>query len=149
MLIERYSLYGFKPQYQSDLMHTYEFHKNNFNINDFLEHLRWIIQQNHEKLLKFYEENMDDLKSGVWVFIRGHKCNQALNHLKIKVPCWYAELPDDTVVYDCNIEKKLLLSDPLVEIFGCYVPEKELKNIRNIEKITKEKRKMIKERKLN
>ena len=42
-----------------------------------------------------------------YVFIDGYKNNQSLNHLKRKVPCWKAEISDNTVVYDVNWENNV------------------------------------------
>ena len=47
--IIRYSTQGFKPQYQSEHLKNINYHLNDFNINDFPEHLRYIIQKQHEK----------------------------------------------------------------------------------------------------
>ena len=46
--IIRYSVQGFKPQYQSEHLKNINDHLNDFNINDFPEHLRYIIQKQHE-----------------------------------------------------------------------------------------------------
>ena len=46
--IIRYSTKGFKPQYQSHHLKHIDYHLNDFNINDFPEHLRYIIQKQHE-----------------------------------------------------------------------------------------------------
>ena len=47
--IIRYSIQGFKPQYQSHHLKYINYHLNNFNINDFPEHFRYIIQKQHEE----------------------------------------------------------------------------------------------------
>ena len=39
------------------------------------------------------------------IFIDDHKNNQSLNHLKHRVPCYEAEISDNIMVYDCNLEK--------------------------------------------
>ena len=43
--IIRYSTQWFKPQYQSEHLKNINYHLNNFNINDFPEHLRYIIKK--------------------------------------------------------------------------------------------------------
>lgn len=100
--IIRYSIYGFNPQYQSHHLENINYDLYKFNIKDFPEHLQYIIQKRHNRLLPFYQEHYEDFKEGIWLFIEGHKNNQALNHLKRKVPCWKAEVEDDVLVYDCN-----------------------------------------------
>ena len=102
--IIRYSIQGFKPQYQYHHLKHIDYHVNNFNINDFPEHLRYIIQHNHEDHLQFYKENYKDFQYGIWFFIDGHKNNQALNHLKHKAPCWEAKIENDVLLYNVNWE---------------------------------------------
>ena len=48
--IIRYSTQGFKPQYQSEHLKNINYHLNDFNINDFPENLRYIIQKQHENI---------------------------------------------------------------------------------------------------
>ena len=134
MKVIRYSIYGFKPQYQSHHMERINYHLYNFNINDFPEHFRYIIQRNHETQVKFYTEHFNDFKHGIWCFIDGHKDNLSLNHLKRKVPCWEAELPDDVECYDCNWERITTISDPYILCGGCYIPKRELSKLSNIKK---------------
>ena len=133
--IIRYSLNGFKPQYQSHHLERINYDLYNFNIKDFPEHLQYVIQERHDKLLPFYQEHYEDFKAGIWFFLEGHKNNQALNHLKRKVPCWKAEIDDDAIVYDCNWENIITLDEPIVEMFGCYLPKCEMYKIHNIQKI--------------
>lgn len=136
----RYSINGFNPQKQTyHLEHDIYFHL--YNWDDFInseemqlyKHLIPELESNHRKLYEFYKENFDDFKYGVWVFWDGCKNQLELNHLKRKVPCWEAELPYDIEVYDCNLESKRILCDPFVSM-GCYVPERSLKEIKNIRK---------------
>ena len=54
--IIRYSPYGFKLQYQSHHLKDIDYHINDFNINDFPEHLRHIIQKHREEHLSFYKD---------------------------------------------------------------------------------------------
>lgn len=106
----------------------------NFNINDFPKHLQYEIQRIHERNVIFYTEHYADLKEGVWFFLDGHKDNMSLNHLKHKVPCWEAEIESDALVYDCNWEKVVPLTDSIVECFGCYIPKSQIHKIHNIKK---------------
>ena len=129
-----YSTQGFKPQYQSHHLKHIDYHINNFNINDFPEHLRYIIQHNHEDHLQFYKENYKDFQYGIWFFIAGHKNNQSLNHLEHKVPCWEAEIENDVLVYDVNWEYKTTLSDSFGMWSGFYLPASQIHKIHNIKK---------------
>lgn len=141
MKVIRYSVNGFRPQYQSNHLNTHVlYHLKRFDLSVFPKHLRWQIKQIHDNLYPFYKENFDDFRYGVWVFIDGYKDNQSLNHLKRKVPCYEAELPDDIIVYDVNWSKQMKLSDPECKIFGCYVPKRSLKGIKNIRRRKNEKR---------
>lgn len=135
--IIRYSLYGFNPQYQSHHLKHINYDLYNFNIKDFPEHLQYVIQERHNRLLPFYQEHYEDFKEGIWFFLEGHKNNQALNHLKRKVPCWKAEIEDDAIIYDVNWESIVTLDNSIVEMFGCYIPKREMYKIHNIQKIHK------------
>ena len=130
--IIRYSTQGFKPQYQSEHLKNINYHLNDFNINDFTEHLRYIIQRQHEKHLSFYKEHYQDFQYGIWFFIDGHKNNQSLNHLKNKVPCWEAEIENDVLLYDVNWEYQTTLSDPFGINSGFYLPASQIHKIHNI-----------------
>lgn len=130
--IIRYSTQGFKPQYQSNHLENVHYHMHRFNLNDFPKHMRYTIQKLHEEHLSFYKEHYEDLKEGIWFFLDGHKNNQSLNHLKHKVPCWEAEIESDVLVYDCNWEKLISLTDPFVEWAGCYLPKSQMHKIHNI-----------------
>lgn len=57
----------------------------------------------------------EDLQEGLWFFVDSYKNNQSLNHLKHKVPCYEAEIPDNIMVYDCNLEKIVIITDSLVQ----------------------------------
>ena len=142
MKVIRYSVDGFKVQYQSNHMKSHVlYHLKHFDLNVFPEHLRWEIKKIHDRLYPFYKENFNDFRRGIWVFIDGYKDNQSLNHLKKKVPCYEAELPDDIIVYDVNWTKQMKLSDPECKIFGCYVPERSLVNLKNVKRRKNEKKK--------
>jgi hypothetical protein len=133
MKVIRYSVAAFEPQEQTHHTEHIQYHLcGGFNINDFPELMRWQIQKIHEQKVAFYKEHLEDFKSGIWCFVDGHKDNQSLNHLKRKVPCWEAEVPDDIECFDCNWEKLTTISDPCVLCGGCYIPERELYKIKNI-----------------
>ena len=78
--IIRYSTQGFKPQYQSEHLKNIDHHLNVFNINDFLEHLKHIIQKQHEKHLYFYKEHCQDSQSGVLFYTKNHSENNQTSH---------------------------------------------------------------------
>lgn len=134
MKVIRYSTHGFKPQIQTHHMMQIEYLTKNFKVKDYPEHLRHTIERLREEKIKFYSKHLDDLKCGIWCFVDGHKDNQSLNHLKRKVPCWEAELPNDTECYDCNWEKFTNINDPWILCGGCYIPERELYKLSNIKK---------------
>lgn len=135
--VERYSEYKFIPQYQSNHLKNFEYlftescKEDNKTLPEFLKHEVMKIQEQHRQ---FYLNHKEDLQKGVWVFYEGKKDRQSLNHLKKLVPCWTAELPEDIEVYDVNLTKVLLLKDFECTIFGCYVPERSLKDIRNVKR---------------
>lgn len=126
MIIIRYSLNKFETQYQSHHLKDVEMHLNNFDINIFPECHREAMIQLHKEKVKFYKDNYDDLQYGVWAFIDGHKCNQALNHLTKKVPHWKAEISDETIVIDNNWSKKLKITDYECKYFGFFIPKSQL-----------------------
>lgn len=128
----RYSIYGFKPQYQSHHLEQVKYHLNDFNITKYPKHLQYAIQEQHDRLLPFYQEHYDDFENGIWFFLEGYKSNFDLNHLRRKVPCWKAEIEDDAIVYDPNWEKILTLDDSEIKIRGCYLPKRELYKIHHI-----------------
>ena len=134
MKVIRYSIHGFKPQEQTCHMEHVNYQLHDFDINDYPEHLRWIIEQNHKRDVEFYTQHIDDLKCGIWCFIDGYKDNLSLNHLRHKVPCWEAELPNDVECYDCNWEKFTTITDPRILSGGCFIPERELWKIKNVKR---------------
>lgn len=136
MKLIRYSLYGFKPKLQTyHLNGEIGYHlSDRFNIDNFPEYIRESVMKTHNEKVKFYTEHLEDLKCGIWCFIDGYKSNLALNHLKRKVPCWEAELPDNTECYDCNWERLTTISDSIILYGGCYIPQRELIKLRNIRK---------------
>ena len=134
MKVIRYSVDGFKTQEQTHHMNHVNYELHEFDINDYPEQTRYQIQKIHERHVEFYKKHMDDLKCGIWCFIDGYKDNLSLNHLKQKVPCWEAELPDDIECYDCNWERLTTISDPIVLCGGCYIPKRELCKLNNVKR---------------
>lgn len=53
----------------------------------------------------------------------------------LRVPCWIAELPNDTEGYDCNWDKLITLEDSIVTYAGIYIPERELYKLKHIKKV--------------
>ena len=137
MKVERYSVSGFKPQKQlrhlQDFVYPHMYHWKEF-YEQYPKQARHLLVKRHKELLSLYKSNFNDFTEGVWVFIAGYKNNQSLNHLKYKVPCWTAELPDDTEVYSVNWDKKMKLNDWECKTFGCYVPKRSLGKLTDIER---------------
>ena len=131
MKIIRYSTTAFMPQEQTHHIKLFESWVN-LNSEDYPKHLQYTMQQLKEKRILFYNQHKEDLQEGLWFFIDGHKNNQSLNHLKHRVPCYEAEIPDDIMVYDCNLEKIIPLTDSLVQWAGCYIPKRLCSQITNI-----------------
>jgi hypothetical protein len=137
MKIIRYSKDGFKPQYQSyHLQNHVDYHLNHFNIADFPKHLQPFVLEQHNKLVSFYTEHLEDLQRGVWAFIDGYKNNMSLNHLKERVPCWEAEIPNSTIVIGVNWDHAMLITDSESTAFGFYIPEQQMKYIQNVRRRT-------------
>lgn len=132
MKIIRYSIHGFEPQRQTHHLESVNYNLYDFDINAYPEHLRYFIQKTHERNVEFYSKHLDDLQCGIWCFIDGHKDNLSLNHLKRKVPCWEADILDDTECYDCNWEKFTTITASRLLCGGCYIPERELYKLSNI-----------------
>lgn len=130
MKIIRYSNSGYKAQVQS---HHNELHEHSI---EFYYHK--LCSESFKPILKahyeFYLEHKSDFEKGIWCFVDGYKNKQSLNHLKCKVACWEAEVPDDIECYDCNWEILTTISDPIVLAFGCYIPERELHKLTNIKR---------------
>lgn len=132
MKIIRYSMTGFTLQKQTHHIRIFETWQN-LNPKDY-PGMEYIMQQLKQQHTLFYNQHKKDLQEGLWFFIDGHKNNQSLNHLKHRVPCYEAEIPDDIMVYDCNLEKIVPLTDPLVYWVGCYVPKRLCNQITNIKR---------------
>lgn len=134
MKVIRFSVYGFKPQCQK-----YHLHNINLSLSEYLpsglnEYQKACILSVYKRKNPFYKEHYKDFKNGIWVFRDGYKDRQSLNHLKKLVPCWEAELPDDTEVYDCNLERFIRLDNEITKFGGCYIPERELYKLNSINK---------------
>jgi len=146
--IIRYSLTGFKPRKQIHhlkievypYLYPEEFKKELESFKDNERMIRFLKEQ-YEILHPFYKENFNDFTEGIWVFIKGHKNNMSLNHLRKKVPCYQAEAPEDLECYFVNWSdaKKMKLDDPLAKSFGVYIPKREIPKIVNIRKLEKTK----------
>lgn len=138
MKIIRFSVAAFEPQKQTHHADYIDYHlSDRFKIEDFPEFMRRDVSLDHECKVKFFKEHFDDLTCGIWCFIDGHKSNMSLNHLKRKVPCWEAEVPDDIECYDCNWTKLTTISDPDLLWGGCYIPQREIHKIKNIRRRVK------------
>lgn len=136
MKIVRYSNSGFEPQYQSyHIKNHIEYHLNNFpSLFVFPEHLRGTILQQHNRCMEFYKSNRQRLERGVWAFVDGYKNNQSLNHLKNRVACFEADVPDDMIVFGANLDRMFPITDSESLAFGFFIPESELSKIKNIRK---------------
>lgn len=134
MKIIRYSVDGFKPQVQTHHMEDINYYLYNWNINDFPIHLRSVCEEQRQKKIPFIQHHYNDFKCGVWAFIDGHKNNVELNHLKQKVPCWEAEISDDTMVYDVNLDKQMKVTDNFCEVYGFYLPVSQMATLHDIRK---------------
>lgn len=131
MKIIRYSFDGFKPQYQSHHLKYVDYHLNEFNLNEIPTHLQFECLKFHNKIVPFFKENYNDFKYGLWAFIDGFKDNQSLNHIKKRVPCWEAEISNDTIVYHVNWDKKFKITDERCKLFGFYIPKNQLITLKN------------------
>lgn len=131
MKIIRYSSKGFKSQKQTHHIQCFEYWAH-CSLDEFPEHLKVVLKEAKEKKVAFYKEHFDDLQEGLWFFIDGYKNRQSLNHLKKPVPCWEAEIDDGIMVYDCNLENIVPLTDSIVQFGGCYIPKRLVSKIHNI-----------------
>ncbi|MDD3123567.1 MAG: hypothetical protein PHC62_08675 [Candidatus Izemoplasmatales bacterium] len=136
MHIIRYSVNGFKPQYQSHHLVEIDYEQNGFikDFNKIPEHLKIECLKRHNRLVPFYKQHNDLFQYGVWAFINGYKNNQALNHLKYKVPCWEADIDDNAIVVGVNWDHLMFVKDGECTIFGFYIPEQSMQSIRNIKR---------------
>ena len=124
MKIIRYSTTGFTPQKQTHHIRMFEIWQN-LNPKDYPE-MEYTMQQLKQQHTLFYNQHKEDLQEGLWFFIGGYKDNQSLNHLKHKVPCYEAEVPDNIMVYGCNLEKVIPLTD--------YIPKRLCNQVTNIKR---------------
>lgn len=132
MKIIRYSSTAFTPQKQTHHIKSFEFWLD-LNPKDYPER-EYTMQKLKQQHTLFYNQHRADLQEGLWFFIDGHKNNQSLNHLKHKVPCYEADIPDDIMVYDCNLEKIVPITDSLVYWAGCYIPKRLCNQIINVKR---------------
>ena len=133
MKIIRYSPTAFTPQKQTHHIQQFEYWMS-LDPKDYSKHLQYSMQQLREQKILFYNQHKEDLQEGLWFFIDGYKNNQSLNHLKHKVPCYEAEIPDNIMVYDCNLEKIIPITDPLIYLAGCYIPKRLCSQIINVKR---------------
>ena len=133
MKIIRYSPTAFTPQKQTHHIQQFEYWMS-LDPKDYPKHLQYLMQKLKEEKILFYNQHKEDLQEGLWFFIDGNKNNQSLNHLKYRVPCYEAEIPDDIMIYDCNLEKIIPLTNSLVYWAGCYIPKKLCNQITNIKR---------------
>lgn len=134
MHIIRYSINGFKPQYQKYHLAQVYYDMHEFNIFEVLLHLRQVCLDRHNKLIPFYKENLYLMQKGIWAFIDGYKNNQSLNHLKQKVPCWEADIDDETVVLGVNWDHTMSITDSECKAFGFYLPEQYMNSLKNVKR---------------
>jgi hypothetical protein len=79
MKIIRYSTEGFKAQKQTYHTRKFEYWEN-CSLEEYPEHLRYVLSESKRKKVAFYREHFEDLQEGLWFFIDGHKNRQSLNH---------------------------------------------------------------------
>lgn len=135
MNILRYSLTGFKPQFQKHHLRNINYYLFNLIEENHPGYLLDMVLEKRDRLRLFYIDSYEDLSFGIWAFIDGYKNNQSLNHLKRKVPCWKAEISDDAIVYDVNWNKKIRITDEECKLFGFYISANQLNTLKNIRKV--------------
>lgn len=92
----------------------------------------------HSKRVEFFRKHYADLGVGIWVFKDKYMHKQSLNHLNEPIDSiqkWVGELPEDIEVYDVNWEQVMTLREALKSPFGCYVPKRSLKHLRNVKRL--------------
>ena len=138
MHIIRYSDDGFRPQYQSFHLADIEYECNEYmkDFDSIPDHLKSVSLERHNRIISFYKQHMDLFQQGVWAFIDGHKDNQALNHLRHKVPCWEADIDNNAVVVGVNWDHLMFIRDSECTVFGFYIPKQSMWSLRNIERRT-------------
>jgi len=101
----------------------------------------YTIKNLKEQLHKNIEQAMrykNIIKYGVWAFIDGHKSNLLLNHLTRPVPCWEAEIDNDTEVmifniisFNCENRDTFKVSEQICNA-GFFIPASNMSSIKNI-----------------
>ncbi len=136
MHIIRYSVNGFKPQYQSYHLAEIDYERNGFmkDFNSIPDHLKIECLKRHNRIIPFYKQHFDLFQYGILAFIDGYKDKQALNHLNHKVPCWEADIDDNAVVIGVNWDHLMFIRDGECTIFGCYIPIQSMNSIKNIKR---------------
>ena len=132
MRIARYSLDGFVPKRQTYHMNQIWYELYHFNSHELPWHLRDGAVERHAKIVPFLTEHLTDFMHGIWVFIDGNENSMSLNHSKIDLPKWTADIDDNTMVYDVNWERCIPINDHIPKIFGCFIPKRSviLENIK-------------------
>ena len=144
--VMRYSKDGFKPQVQSHHLQEYvwpeikgEFNENPNKLKNGLvinEAYKSRIVNEHNRIKNFYQNHYNDLSVGIWVFKVNSMKMESIDHIsRDDMHKWIAELPEDIEVYDVNWSKVLTLREGLQDPYGCYVPRRCLKDLRNIKEL--------------
>lgn len=128
MLVERFSFDGFKVQHQNHHLKSIEAIIN-MDVSKYNELMKYELTRIQHQKLEFYSQYHHLLENGIWVFIKGCKNNQSLNHLKNKTPKYIAYLPDNTEVIDVNWSYLTTLNDVSNEACGCFIPAQNLSKI--------------------
>ena len=140
MRIIRFSFDGFMPQQQT--YHINIIHQEldekwflHFLSNHCPEHLKKACIEQHNAKAPFLRKHYEDFVSGIWAFRKGYKSNLSLSHLKKEtIPCWEAEISDNTIVYNVNLERQLAITDPECKLFGFYIPANQLQTLKLVGK---------------
>lgn len=142
--IYRFSEDGFAPKLQS---HHHGFRKSFIEDDDFFaeelascrgnEYVENILRQQRQKMQEFFAGGrIADIEYGIWVFTSKHFRRRSLNHLKEIPQMWEADIDEDALAYDVNLERRGTVADiPAADVFGCFLPESSCKLIRNAKKI--------------
>lgn len=123
MELIRYSNNGFNAQYQDyHIEHYIRYCLDSFDISKYPDHLKDIVQEQHDVRVKLYTQYHEYFKSGIWCFIKGHVNQQSLNHITIATQGYSAVVPDDTIVVGCNWDKLYPITDVESRVCGFYIP---------------------------
>lgn len=137
MRVYRYSDTGFEPQDQSHHRACVLLELDEQAFEEMMERMPAHgisgCRERHERLVPLYAEHIEDFESGVWVFTSDNNSRMSLNHLKSIPTKWSAELPDDTIVWNVNLDARTTLVDcPAADVFGCYVPASSLERLSDV-----------------